>query len=220
LKLLENLADYASALQVLAAADYATDIDAASGELNGALVSLGATYKAATQKDIGLSERDFHVIATAINAIGKSVVAEKQQNAIRAIAPAADSAVQKAAALIVTDLAPDSGLARYVHTAVAQTRLALEVAYNRERESPSSTFDGRLARLDSIRTMYRSERGTAALFSNISKGAKALGQSHSALVKAVNTNEMTSQEFGKALADLQAYVKSVQYFQASLEASK
>lgn len=220
LKMLESLADYARALQELAVADYATDIDAASGELNGALASLGTNYKAATQKDMGLSEGDFHLIATAINAIGKSVVAERKQKAIRAIVPAADPAVQKAAALIATDLAPDSSLAKYVHTAVALTRLALESAYNRERKSPSSTFDSRLARLDSIGTMYRSEQGTAALFSNVSKGAKALGQSHSALVKAVNTNEMTSQEFTKALADLQAYVKSVQDFRASLEAAK
>lgn len=216
LDLLAGLASYASALQSLAAANYAADIDSASGELNGALVSLGKTYQAATGNDIGLSTEDFGLIATAANAAGKGYAMARQRDAIRAVVRAADPAVQKAAALIATDLGPDSGLALYAQNAAGLSRGALQIAYNRDRTRADSTFDNRLARLEQIRTLYRAQQGAGALFSDVSKGTRAMAKAHAELVRAVDSKAMSSAGLAQTLAELQAYVKSVQAFQDSV----
>lgn len=219
LNALKSLASYSKALQVLATSDYWADIDAASKDLNGALVSLGTTYQTATGSSAGLSQADFGLIATAVNAIGKGVVEAKRREAIRTVVKVADPAVQKVAALVSKDLADDSDLARYAQSAVATQRLSMQAAYNAERQMPTSTFDGRLAQLQKIRSAYQAGQDSGALFRNVSQGTKAMAQAHSALLKATEANQFSSDDLAKALAELQAYAQSVQSFRNSLNAA-
>lgn len=219
LQALNGLSTYARSLGILATTDYATEIDTASKELNGALISLGNSYQSATNTKLGLTEKDFGLISTAVDAIGNGVVESKRREAIKTIVKTADPAVQKVARLISQELSEDSDLAKYAITAIGQQRSAMQTAYNSERQLQTSTFDTRLTQLQKIRVVYNAQSESKSLFRNVSQGAKAMADAHEALVNAVNADKFESAELARALAELQAYAKSVQAFRAGLTAS-
>lgn len=217
LKLLDELAGYAAALEGLAAADYPQQVDAAAGDLNAALVGMGNTIRAAGGESVGISDAQLGVIATAVNAIGKGVIAKKQREALRTIIPLADEGVQAAASLIANDLAADGELANYTVAAATQLQLSMQIAYNLERVKPSSSFEVRLAQLRAIRQIADAAQAVPQTFEAISKAATALKATHSELVKAVSNDNLSSTELVAELAAFQTYVKSVEAFRVGLD---
>jgi len=220
LRALDAFANYSSALQQLAKADFATDIDTASKDLNGSLVALSATYKKASGKDLPLTDADIGIIATAVDAIGKAVVEAKRRAAIKTIIIKSDPAVQTVAKLITSDLGSNSELASFVKEALSNSRGTIQQAYNIERMRPSSTFDSRYATLLRARQLYDTEIGTPAFFTSVSEGAIAAAKAHQALRTAVEANKFSSQEAAKLIGELENYVKSVEAFYNNLQVKK
>ncbi len=217
LRVLDQLSNYSSALQGLAEADFDKDIDAAAKDLNGSLIGLRNTFKEASGDDLPLTDDDIGIITTAVNAIGKAVAEAKRRVAIKTTITKADPAVQKATALIASDLGQKSDLASFVKEAISNSRGSVQQAYNLERERPNSTFDSRYSLLVRARQLYDAEADTPAFFAAVSKGAAAVGAAHSALSKAVEADEFSSAEVAKRLGELEVYVKSVRGFYTSIE---
>lgn len=220
LRVLDQLSNYSTALQLLAEADFDKDIDSAAKDLNGSLIGLRDTFKSATGEDLPITDADFGAIATAVNAIGKAIARNKQQVAIKTTITKADPAVQKATALIAQDLGQDSDLAGFVKEAISNSRGSVQQAYNLERVRPNSTFDARYAMLVRARQLYDAETNTPAFFAAVSKGASAVGKAHSALRSAVEADDFSSAEAAKRIGELEVYVKSVRAFYSSLQATE
>lgn len=218
LRVLDQLANYSSALQQLSEADFAKDIDAAAKDLNGSLVGLRETYKKASGKDLPITDADIGIIATAVNAIGKAVVEAKRRAAIKTVIVKADSAVQNATKLIASDLGRDSDLASFVKEALSNSRGSVQQAYNLQRTRANSTFDVRYAMLVRARQLYDAEITTPAFFAAVSEGATAAGKAHQALRTAVEADDFSSPEAAKLIGELEVYVKSVRAFYKSLQA--
>jgi len=217
LNVLDQLGNYASALQQLAAADYGKDIDAAAKDLNGSLVGLRNTFQKAAGRNLPISDADIGIVATAVDAIGRGVVEAKRRSAIKTVITRADPAIQEASRLIATDLGASSELAGYVTAAIANSRGSIQQAYNLERGRPVSTFESRYAMLVRARQLYEAERAAPAFFGAVSDGAKTVGQAHAALRKAVEGDDFSSAEAGRLIGELEGYVKSVQSFYKSVK---
>jgi hypothetical protein len=217
---LNALSNYSNALQQLAEANFATDIDTASKDLNGSLVALRSTYQKASGKDLPLTDADIGIVAMAVDAIGKAVVEAKRRAAIKTIIIKCDPAVQTTAKLITSDLGRDSELASFVTQALSNSRGSVQQAYNSERLRPTSTFDSRYAMLLRARQLYDAEMGTPAFFASVSEGATAAAKAHQTLRTAVEANKFSSQEAAKLIGELQNYVKSVEAFYNSLQVKK
>jgi hypothetical protein len=217
LRVLDQLSNYSSALQKLAEADFGKDIDAAGLDLYGSLIGLRDTFKKATGSDLPITDADIGIITTAVNAIGKAVVGASRRAAIKTTIAKADPAVQKATALIASDLGQNSDLASFVKEAISNSRGSVQQAYNRERSLPSSTFDTRYALLLRARQLYDAEANTPAFFAAVSKGTSAVGRAHSALRRAVEADDFSSAEVSKRIGELEVYVKSVRGFYKSIE---
>lgn len=216
LRVLDQLSNYSSALQQLAEADFDKDIDAAAKDLNGSLIGLRDTFKEASGRDLPLTDDDIGIIATAVNAIGKAVAEAKRRDAIKTTITEADPAVQRATELIASDLGQDSDLASFVKEAISNSRGSVQQAYNLERMRPHSTFDSRYSLLVRARELYDAEANTPAFFAAVSGGAAAVGTTHSALRKAVEADDFSSEEVAKRLGELEVYVKSVRGFYNSI----
>lgn len=216
LRVLDQLSNYSSALQQLAEADFDKDIDAAAKDLNGSLIGLRDTFKEASGRDLQLTDDDIGIIATAVNAIGKAIAEAKRRAAIKTTITKADPAVQRATALIASDLGQDSDLASFVKEAISNSRGSVQQAYNLERVRPASTFDTRYALLVRARQLYDAEAKTPTFFAAVSKGAAAVGTAHSALSKAVQADNFSSAEVAKRLGELEVYAKSVRAFYSSI----
>lgn len=218
LRVLDQLANYSSALQQLTEAEFAKDIDAAATDLNGSLVGLRDTYKKASGKDIPISDADIGIIATAVNAIGKAVVEAKRRAAIKTVIVKVDPAVQNATGLLASDLGRESDLVSFVKEALSNSRGSVQQAYNLERARANSTFDTRYAMLVRARQLYDAEIMTPTFFAAVSEGSTAAGKAHQALRKAVEADDFSSAEAAKLIGELEFYVKSVQAFYKSLKA--
>jgi len=216
LRVLDQLSNYSSALQQLAEADFDKDIDEAAKDLNGALIGLRDTFKEASGSDLPLTDDDVGIIATAVNAIGKAVAEAKRRTAIKTTITKADPAVQSATELIASDLGQDSELASFVKQAISNSRGSLQQVYNLERVRSKSTFDSRYSLLVRARELYGAEVNTPAFFAAVSRGAAAVGKAHSALRKAVEADDFSSDEVAKRLGELEVYVKSVRGFYDSI----
>jgi len=218
LDVLDQLARYASALQALAEAEVAGDIDDAARGLNGALTGLGKTYRTASGRDLPLGDAEIGAITTAVNAIGKTVAEARRRAALRTVIVRADPAVQAATQLIAGDLGRDSELARFVAEAIGNSRGSVQQAYNLERTRPTSTFDVRHGMLLRARQLYQAEASAPAFFAAVSDGAAAVGRAHAALRRAVEGDDFSSAEAARLIGELEDHVASVRKFSRSLEA--
>lgn len=216
LRVLDQLTAYSNALLKLAEADFERDIDVAAKDLNGSLIGLRDTYKEASGSELPLTDDDFALITTAVNAIGKAVEDAKRIKAIKTTIVKADSAVQKATDLIASDLGGGSDLAGFVMQAMQNSRGSVQQAYNLERTRPSSTFEARFALLGRARELYDAESSIPNFFAAVSNGASAVGAAHSALRRAVEADDFSSAELAKRVGQLEVYVKSVQSFSESI----
>jgi hypothetical protein len=216
LLVLDQLSNYSSALQQLAEADFDRDIDEAANDLYGALIGLRGTFKEASGRDLPLTDHDFAIIGTSVNAIGKAVAEAKRRSAIKTTITKADDAVRMATQLIASDLGQNSELASFVKEAMSNSRGSVQQAYNHERVRPHSTFDSRYALLVRARELYGAEVSTPAFFEAVSRGAAAVGEAHSALRKALEADDFSSAEVAKRLGELEVYVKSVRGFYNSI----
>jgi hypothetical protein len=215
-QILDQLSSYASALQQLADADVTEDIDEAARKLNGALVGLGRTFEKAAGKSLPIRDADLGAIATAVNAIGKTVAEVKRRAAIRTAIEKADPAVQAATALVAADLGSESELAAFVRQAISNSRGSLQQAYNLQRVRPGSTFDERFEMLARIRQLYEAEINSPAFFAAVSDGTRAVGAAHAALKQAVDDGDFSSAEVAKRIGELEVHAKSVRDFHKSL----
>ena len=217
LRVLNQLANYSKALQQLAEADFANDIDRAAKDLNGSLIGLRNTFKEASGSDLPITDADIGIIATAVNAIGKTIVESKRHAAIKTAVTKADPAVQKATVLIASDLGRNSELANFVKEAISNSRGSVQQAYNLERTRPNSTFETRYSLLLRAHQLYHAEADTPAFFAAVSGGASAAGKAHTALRKAVEANTFSSAELAKRIGELEVYVQSMQDFYKSIQ---
>ena len=220
LRVLDELANYSSGLQQLAEANFDKDIDAASKDLNGSLVGLRNTFKKASGTDLPITDADIGTIASAVNAVGKSIVETKRRAAIKTVITKADPAVQKATALIAADLGQASDLASFVKEALSNSRGSVQQAYNLERSRANSTFDTRYSMLLRARQLYDAEANTPAFFAAVSDGASAAGKAHHALRKAIEVDDFSSAEAARLIGELEVHVKSVQRFSKSIQDKK
>jgi hypothetical protein len=216
IQMLSQMGDYAGALQKLAAADLGKDIDEASTELRGSLSSLNDTYKKVKGEELVAADT-LDIVASAVNAVARTIVEAKKRAAIKRVILETDAAVQKVSELLATDLGAESDSAKYVTEAVANSRGSMQQAYNFAIRNPGFTFEQRLSALSRIGERAKTERQVPTFFGRVSKGAKAIGTSHAALRDGVSKNQFSTKEIIAAVNELAAHAKAVKDFHDSLK---
>jgi hypothetical protein len=217
LQLLSQLGGYSKALEDLASADFQKGINDASKDLYGSLSGLSQTYKQATNLDLGITQEQLGLFATAIASLGDAAAEKARRDALRTIIIASDPAVQKAAALIESELGKDSELARFASSNLENMQGSLQQAYNLQRTRPESTFQSRLAMLEEIRKLDRIVKGTPAFFEDVSAGARKLADAHAVLKKAVEAGKLDTAEVVTAIGELATRAKAAKSFREALE---
>jgi hypothetical protein len=214
---LDNLGAYATSLEKLANADFKKEIDEAATDLYGALSGLKKNYKAATNRELDLSDDQMKIIASAFKVFGDAIIESKRRSAIKTIIIEADDAVQTVTSLLAEEFRDDSPITLQVQENLSNADGSLRQIYNKELATSTSTFDERYQMLIRIRKMYEATQSSKQLFTDIHNGAIQAGKAHSALKKAVQKNKFTSEEFTKELGDLVFYAKSVAQFYENLK---
>lgn len=217
LQLLSQLGSYSKALEDLASADFQTGINDASKDLYGSLSGLSQTYKQATNQDLGITQEQLGLFATAIASLGDSIAEKARRDALRTIIVTSDPAVQKAAALLESELGKDSDLAKFAASNLENMQGSLQQAYNAQRTRPESTFQTRLAMLEEIRKLDRIVKGTPAYFEDVSVGARKLADAHAVLKKAVEAGKLDTAEVAAAIGELATRAKAAKSFREALE---
>lgn len=214
---LDNLGKYATSLEKLASADFKKEVDEAATDLYGALSGLKKNYKAATNRELDISDNQMAIIASAVKVLGDAIIESKRRSAIKAIIIEADDAVQTVTSLLAQEFRDDSPITLQVRNNLSNADSSLRQIYNKERETPTSTFDERYQMLIKIRKLYEASKSSKQLFRDIHNGVVKIGKAHSALKEAVRKDKFTSENFTKELADLVFYVKSAAQFYENLK---
>lgn len=223
LSALQSLMSYGKALKALAETDLTDDLNEAATELNGSLVDLRKTYNKATGKDLPVTDGDIAIISTAVNAIGKAVVEDNRQNAIRVILDKTDPSISLLTKVISEDFGRGTDISQYVSESLSNVRGSIQTAYNIERIKPGTSFDTRIDMLDKARQVYNVEQGIPELFDDLSEGIKSVSEAHTALALAAKDKEHKLIEEGKAasaIGKIASYANSVYSFYKSLDNGK
>lgn len=223
LSALQSLMSYGKALKALAETDLTDDLNEAATELNGSLVDLRKTYNKATGKDLPVTDGDIAIISTAVNAIGKAVVEDNRQNAIRVILDKTDPSISLLTEVISEDFGRGTDISQYVSESLSNVRGSIQTAYNIERIKPGTSFDTRIDMLDKARQVYNVEQGIPELFDDLSEGIKSVSEAHTALALAAKDKEHKLIEEGKAasaIGKIASYANSVYSFYKSLDNGK
>jgi len=216
-KLLNKLGDYAGALKALCEADVNTEIDKAAADLDGSLVGLKTTYKESSGKEANLSDDDIHLIATAVNAIGKEIAEAKRKEAIQTIVVRANDAVQQANQLVSDDFGSNSQLKSFTKQNIASGYGSLRTAYLRDRAT--MTFEQRLRVLNNLRMLKAAESASEGFFDDVAKGAKAIGAAHRKLTDAVSADQFDIKGLAVAVGEISERAKSAREFYGKLKAA-
>jgi hypothetical protein len=219
-KLLKQLGAYAGALKSLCEADLAAAIDKTSTDLDGALVGLRKTYKNASGKELKLSDDDLHLIATAVDTLGKEFVEEKRRKAVATIVETADPAVQETVGLVSHDLGSSSELKDLSRQSLSNTYGSARSAYLRERASMK--FEQRVEFLGRLRGLKEAEAANDAFFDNVAEGAKAIGVAHAKLAEAVKQkrSDLNLKGLAAAIGEVADRAKSTREFYQKLKAAE
>jgi hypothetical protein len=210
LKMISLLRDYAKGLGELSTANFSEDIDKASKDLYGALAGLKETLEA-SGKGIGISKDNLSIIATAVNAIGKTIVEKKRREAIKAIVKNSDPAVQKSADLLEEEI-PSFG------DFVKDNYLTVATDYTDAYQSRAEqlTFEERMESIKTIQQLYNRAEAARGFYNQFRIAAGKLGEAHSSLKSAVEKDQFSSAELAEQIGDLVDLAKSIKNFNRSL----
>jgi hypothetical protein len=215
-KALGELGAYAAALESLVTADVSDEIDEASLGLRGSLVSLRESYHAAKPGgDPIITDDGLDVIATAVNAIGKTIAEAKRREALRDVIEQANPAVQEVSALLAEDFGPSDSLIGFMEKSALNARGSLQIAY--QNEKANLPFDERVARLEELRAMYIAEITMTDYASAIVDGAHKVGTAHQKMYDAVMRSELTVPSLRRDVEALVELANDIKAFREKLQ---
>lgn len=215
---LNRLGTYASGLNKLATANFQEDIDDAALRLNGALTGLVESHKELSDSSESImNQQSIGLVASAINAIGRTIVEKKRRDAIRTVIVEANPAVQSVAELIGKELAEKGGAGDAAAKAVRTSEGILKLQYNKDRKSPQSTFDERLAKLERIQQIHQDAEDTEGFFLAVGQAANQVAITHGILLSEVKKDKFTSAEIAKSIGELVNQAKAVRAFYQDLQ---
>lgn len=211
MRMVKELGDYAAALLNLATADFRKGIDEASKDLYGALTSLRGTYKTAAGQELPISDGDLAYLATAVDAIGNSIVERRRQQALRDVVIRANPAVQRACKLVAQEL---PGFTSFVELNLGTVESESITAYYNERSSLS--FPQRVHRINQIGDQSRAKRGAAKFFNDVSQGLAQVAETHQALADGAASGGLTTDAIVAGIGSVVDWAREVREFHGQL----
>ena len=197
---LNQIKNYADSLGNLANANYRTQIDAASANLYGSLNGLAKTYqKATSQKLPGSITDDTAIIATAIDAIGNSIVEYKRQAALRKIILKIDPTIQTVCADLektFNELDQDRFIYMNLNSQVAD----MTGYYN--QQTVKWNYEQRFGYLNNIRQARLTRDGSEVFVAAAIKSISALAKAHHALADSARHGKLSSSDIAQAIGEL------------------
>lgn len=212
--LLTQLRDYATALGALSYAEDRSAVDRASAQLQGALRGLESTFEAASREELPLSSGGLSLVATGINAIGRSVTEARRQKAIKSVVFEADPAIQRAARLLTAEL---PGLSELARSNVETSETELIKAY--QSEAVALPFEKRRDLLRRIRATNRLKKALPGLFRDLAALASGIGATHAALREVVEKDRSSRQTLLEGIGTLVELGRSIEEFSRSTAVS-
>ncbi len=211
MKMIKQLRAYSKALGELSSANFRKGIDKASKELYGVLTGFKETYKKASGKDVGISDRDVGIFATLIDAIGTGISEKKRKKAIKKVVEIADPAIQNICARLSKEL---PALADDVEMNLSIVETEVKDYYNKK----GKTLDllNRIQYLREIQQMHHQTSKTKEFFDNLGKAVDRLAKTHAALRKAVNQKKFTTKELIDQIRELVDFARSLREFYEGL----
>ena len=210
--LLRGIEKYADALGDLASADFRKDIDAATKDLYGALGNLQKSYMAATKSQAPLTNDNLAIIATAVDAIGTTIVEERRRDALRTVVIQANPTIQKSMELFKKELPMLKEL----------IMLNLDTIYTEkvkayQKEGKNVNFEKRVGMLREIRSSYDQMEASKILIENLSIAATRISDAHNILYVTVEKNEFTSKELVNEIKKMAELAKTIKEFNEELK---
>ena len=208
------LRDYADALGELAGADYAADIDKNATKLYGSFKTLDRSYTNITGGSLGIGDKEFGIIATLIDGIGRGIAENKRQEAIKGIVIEADPFVSEACDAISAHIGDNISYAlTNLDTIYTEAVMGYKDAVLKEGLVDS---EKKIERLNRVVELARRHQKTKTIPDNIKIAVEKVRKAHATLRKAVENNTFTTDELARDIGELAEFTKQLKSFYEGL----
>lgn len=211
-KALAAIGKYAQALDALASKDFRADIAGAITEFDTNLNSLGASYTKLSGKNWPISKSDAAILSTVVKVAADAYVEHKRKEAIRALVPKTNAAIQSACGVLASEFENFGSVLKGFYV---QEQDQLLDRFNEKRASMSP--NELLSSGDMIKVLHDRINQVEPFYSSVASAAAKVAQAHASLTTAVGTHEFTTKQFIADVKVLIAYAKEVQSFQDKLK---
>lgn len=213
IKALNALKAYAKSLGALSDADFKNDIDNASKEFYGSLISLDKTYNELSQKNLGIGNEEFALLSALVNTVGTAVTEYKREKAIKEIIIKSDPYISQ-----LTDVIYDSvGKNKDVIVLNYKTTLNNEILVYRTdvKKGRYPNVEDKIEKIKNLRELTDRLHKMETIFVDIKKSIKKIEKVHHVLYKTV-TSEQKTDDLKKEIGELVSFSKEMKLFYKSL----
>jgi hypothetical protein len=209
--MLDELVNYATALEALATKDASADIKDAATKLDTNLNALGKDYNSLAGGGWPLTKGETATLGTVVKVIGDAWVLRVREDAIRKVVIGADPGIQKASALLQREF---ESIGPTIGGIYAQTQVTFMDAYDKEKETMNpadrSTYG------DEIKKVHDRVGEAPAFYKKVAESCAKVGTSHAKLRTSVQANQFLSTDFTDSVRQLTAYAQDTKKFYEGL----
>jgi hypothetical protein len=205
--MLDELVNYATALDALATKDASADIKDAATKLDSNLNALGKDYDSLAGGGWPLTKGDTAILATVARVIGDAWVLHVREDAIRKVVLKSDPAIQKVSALLRREF---QSIGPTVGSIYVQTEIAFTHAYDQEKGAMNpaerSTYG------DEIKRVNDRVNEAPVFYKKVADSCAGVGTAHAKLRASVQANQFLSKDFTDSVKQLTAYAQDTKKF--------
>jgi len=199
----QALSQYATALSELSNAAVSQDIDAASIELYGTLISFNAQYQLINGSESTLfDDESMATIQAAISAIGSEVVEQKKRRALKVIIISAGDRIDKVCNVIIEQLT-NAGVADGIAASRKYVLLKQIEEYRLLSKKGSSKLKARTKEVKRLWQLQQALINTHSLVTASIDGVKEIQSAHKVLVAELTQDRYASVAITNAIGRLQ-----------------
>lgn len=182
---------YAKGLQALSGAVNQADIDIAAAELASAMNGMNTSYTLLTNNDDLFQPKDMSIVASAVAALGTSIVEKQRQESLKSVITQADEKVNLITDELVTQLA-DSGMEELlVSSRSTHLKHALRDYSKRSSKQPM-TFEQSYNETQALYELYTIMSQTKLSLHQTRQAIKAVKKAHNGITQEVQADRFNS----------------------------
>jgi len=206
MKALKALNSYSKALGELSSVDISSDMMMASKEFYGSLGSLENSYKNLSKKDLKISNENFAVLSTLINAVGTKITEDNKEKAIKEIVMKTDPFISSISNEIFNNIGNNED---FILANMRSTYNDKILIYrNMVKNGKLKNVESRVKKIKDLMLYSKNYKKAQTIFKDIKLATKKLENSHHILYKTLSTGKK-SNDLKKQISQLVSYSKQI-----------